>query len=191
MSGPRGPTAPVFEVEGTRRMSRPPEPRLVRRFGDARTMRERRAHLTSYSQTTRCALHSSFGHQRRRSAHGRRDPALGGRGRGAGRAEAADRARPAQPDVAPAPAAPGTAGFRTATRRHAAPGPSPPPLDRAGLEGVLERAVAVQDTRRFQPAAETARSVADALGADADDLCVTPRHPRNSMGAPAAACWPP
>ena len=95
---------------------------------------------------------------------------------------------PALPDVAAALQALHAAGFRLVTLTNSAPGPSPTPLERAGIDGYFERSFSVHAVRRFKPAPETYAFVAGELGVQCADLCMVACHLWDTIGAQAAGC---
>ncbi len=95
---------------------------------------------------------------------------------------------PAHPDVRPALKRLRDAGFRLATLTNSAPGPSPSPLERAGLADLFERSFSVDSVGRYKPAPETYRHVARDLGVEMHEICMIACHVWDTLGAQAAGC---
>ena len=95
---------------------------------------------------------------------------------------------PAHPDVPDALRRLRAAGFRLATLTNSAPGPQGSPIDRAGIADLFERAFTVHAVRRFKPAPECYRMVAEAMGVPAGGLCLVAAHAWDTLGAQAAGC---
>ena len=97
-------------------------------------------------------------------------------------------AMPAHPDVVPALTRLRDAGFRLVTLTNSAPASSPTPLERAGLDGFFERSFSVEAVRKFKPAPETYRFVAEEMSVEASALCLVACHLWDTIGAQAAGC---
>lgn len=184
------PSVIVFDVNETLLDLTTLEPVFERVFGDARVMREWFAQLILYSEAlTLSGLYTPFGEL------------AGGALRMVGTTsgvtvtddDIAELKRaivsmPALPDAAPALEKLAAAGFRLVTLTNSPPGPSPSPLERAGLAGHFERSFSVDAVGRFKPAPETYRHVADSLGVTLGDLCMVACHLWDTLGAQAAGC---
>lgn len=95
---------------------------------------------------------------------------------------------PALTDARPALERLRNAGFRLVTLTNSAPGPSPSPLERAGLADIFERSFSVDSVGRYKPAPETYRYVASELGVEMRDMCLIACHVWDTTGAQAAGC---
>lgn len=93
---------------------------------------------------------------------------------------------PAHHDAAPALQMLGEAGFRMVTLSNSAPAIGKAVLEKAGLARYFETQFSVDAVKRFKPAAETYRSVATALGAEAGGLRMVAAHTWDTQGAMAA-----
>src|SRR5215472_13419561 len=80
------------------------------------------------------------------------------------------------------------AGFRLVTLTNSAPDPQGNPLERTGLNRYFERMFSVHNLRKFKPAPETYRSVADSLKVEAAAMCMIAAHTWDTLGAQAAGC---
>ena len=184
------PTLLVFDVNETLLDLTSLEPLFERVFGDGAVLREWFAQLILYSEAlTLSGLYVPFG-------------ALGGgalrmvgetRGVAIGDGDVdalaeAVASMPALPDVAPALERLRAGGYRLATLTNSAPGPSPTPLERAGLAQLFERSFSVDEVGRFKPAPEAYRLVADASGLGTGELCLVACHLWDVLGAQAAGC---
>jgi len=65
---------------------------------------------------------------------------------------------------------------------------SPTPLERAGIGGFFERSFSVESVRKFKPAPETYRQVAEELRVETSALCLVACHLWDTIGAQAAGC---
>jgi 2-haloacid dehalogenase len=90
---------------------------------------------------------------------------------------------PAHPDVRDGLQAMRDAGLRLVTLTNSAPGAVQQQLANAGLTAFFERSFSVDAVRRFKPAAEPYRSVADALGRPVDRLRLVAAHAWDIVGA--------
>jgi 2-haloacid dehalogenase len=190
MSKPQTPSIIVFDVNETLLDLTTLEPFFESVFGDSSTMREWFAQLIIYSQAlTLSGLYTPFGEL----AAG----TLRMVGETSGITITEDNVAelkqqigkmPAHPDVAPALDKLKSAGFRLVTLTNSAPGPSPTPLERAGLADYFERSFSVHEVARFKPASETYRSVAMELGVELSDLCMVACHLWDTIGAQTAGC---
>ena len=80
------------------------------------------------------------------------------------------------------------AGFRLVTLTNSPPGQGSGPLDKAGLAGHFEQMFSVDAVRKFKPASEAYKMVADALGVELADMCLVAAHAWDTIGAQAAGC---
>lgn len=186
----QAPSVIVFDVNETLLDLTTLEPIFERIFGDAAVMRDWFAQLVLYSEAlTLSGIYTPFGEL------------AAGTLRMVGETKDIEirdsdivdlkghlGSMPALPDVAPALEKLRAAGFRLVTLTNSPPGPSPTPLDRAVLSGFFERSFSVDDVRRFKPAPETYRLVAQALDVDLTDLCMVACHLWDTVGAQAAGC---
>jgi 2-haloacid dehalogenase len=81
-----------------------------------------------------------------------------------------------------------TAGFRMVTLTNTPANPNAGPLVKAGLADYFERNFSAEAVKRFKPAAETYRMVADQLGRPISSLCMVAAHPWDLIGAQTAGC---
>ena len=185
-------TAPilVFDVNETLLDIAALDPLFERLFGDPAVMRAWFAQLVLYSQTlTLSGLYTPFGEL----GIGALRMVARTRGRSVSDRdvdELKDRmgAMPAHPDVAPGLSRLRDAGFRLVTLTNSPPSPAPGPLERAGLDAYFERSFSVEAVRRFKPAPETYRHVAQQLGTTTAGLCLVACHLWDTIGAQAAGC---
>ncbi len=109
---------------------------------------------------------------------------------------AADRTRilqgmlslPAHPEVRAGLQAMRDAGLRLVTLTNSAPAAVQQQLTNAGIAGFFERSFSVDAVRRFKPAAEAYRSVADTLGVPTEGLRLVAAHAWDVVGALRAGC---
>lgn len=180
----------VFDVNETLLDITTLEPVFETVFGDPDMLREWFAQLVLYSQTlTLSGIYTSFGE----IGVGALKMVAAYRDRDLSKADIdalKDRMSkmPAHPDVEPALTRLRDAGFRMVTLTNSPPGPSPTPLERAGLAGFFERGFSVDAVQRFKPAPETYAHVADELGVERSDLCLVACHLWDTIGAQAAGC---
>ncbi|MEF2548755.1 haloacid dehalogenase type II [Aurantimonas sp. E1-2-R+4] len=180
----------VFDVNETLLDITTLEPLFARVFGDGAVMREWFAQLILYSQTmTLSGLYTPFG------ALGVGTLQMIGTTRGVTIAdgdvdELKERmaAMPAHADAVPALSRLRDAGFRLVTLTNSASGASPTPLERAGLGEFFERSFSVEAVRKFKPAPETYRLVAENMDVETSDLCLVACHLWDTIGAQAAGC---
>lgn len=180
----------VFDVNETLLDITTLEPLFDRVFGDPSVLREWFAQLILYSQTmTLSGLYTPFGElgvgtlRMVASIHG-----LSLADADIDELKQRMNALPAHPDAAPALARLRAAGFRLVTLTNSAATSSPTPLERAGLGGFFERSFSVESVRKFKPAPETYRQVAEHLGVETSDLCLVACHLWDTIGAQAAGC---
>jgi 2-haloacid dehalogenase len=95
---------------------------------------------------------------------------------------------PAHADVADGLAALRDAGLRLVTLTNSAPAAFQQQLANAGLTAFFEQSFSVDTVRRFKPAPEVYRSVADALALPADRLRLVAAHAWDVVGALRAGC---
>ncbi len=95
---------------------------------------------------------------------------------------------PAHPDVRDGLQTMRDAGLRLVTLTNSAPAAVQQQLANAGLTPFFERSFSVDAVRRFKPAAEAYRSVADSLGLPVDRLRLVAAHAWDIVGALRAGC---
>ena len=180
----------VFDVNETLLDIETLEPLFFRLFGDRKIMRDWYAQLVLYAEAlTLAGSYSSFAE-------------LGGavlrmvgeiRGVAVQDGDVAELRNlalgmPAHGDVLSALKRLSNAGFRLVTLTNSAPDPSTSPLERTGIAALLERQFSVDAVRRFKPAPETYRSVAEELGVSPSALCMVAAHSWDTLGAQAVGC---
>lgn len=184
------PSIIVFDVNETLLDIATLEPLFERLFGDPAALREWFAQLILYSQTmTLCGLYTPFGElavgtlRMVASTHGLTVSA-------SDIDELKERlsTMPAHPDVLPALLRLRDAGLRLVTLTNSASGSSPTPIERAGLGAFFERSFSVNAVRKFKPAPQTYRHVADAMGVETSELCLVACHLWDTVGAQSAGC---
>lgn len=184
------PSVIVFDVNETLIDITTLEPLFVRLFNDAAVMREWFAQLILYSEAvTLSGVYVPFselaGGVLRMVAEVRRTEV--------GEADVAElrkliQSMPPHPGVAEALIRLKGAGFRLVTLTNSPPSPGSGPLDRAGLAEHFERMFSVDAVKRFKPAPQVYRMVADALAVELADLCMVAAHAWDTLGAQAAGC---
>ncbi len=178
------PSVLVFDVNETLLDIGHLEPLFLRLFGDGAVMRDWFAQLVLHSQSaTLAGRYLPFG------ALGAGVLRMTGEIRGVAisDADAAElKARtlgmPAHADVLPALERLREAGFRLVTLTNSAPDPEASPLARTGIARLVERQFSVDAVRRFKPAPETYRQVADALALPPDEFCMVAAHGWDLLG---------
>jgi 2-haloacid dehalogenase len=95
---------------------------------------------------------------------------------------------PAHPDVRAGLQTMRDAGLRIVTLTNSAPAAVEQQLANAGLTAFFERSFSVDTVRRFKPAPEVYRSVADSLGLPVDRLRLVAAHAWDVVGALRAGC---
>jgi len=80
------------------------------------------------------------------------------------------------------------ADFRLVTLTNSAPDPQGNPLERTGLNRYFERMFSVHNLRKFKPAPEAYRSVAESLGVEPAAMCMIAAHTWDTLGAQAMGC---
>lgn len=190
MSHTKPATVIVFDVNETLLDITTLEPLFTRIFGDAAVLREWFAQLILYSQTvTLSGLYTPFG----ALAVGTLQMVATTKGVTVADSDIDElkermNTMPAHPDVVPALTRLRDAGFRLVTLTNSASGSSPTALEHAGISEFFERTFSVEDVRKFKPAPETYRLVAQALGVAMTDLCLVACHLWDTIGAQAAGC---
>lgn len=175
----------VFDVNETLLDIESLNPFFERTFGDARVMRQWFAELILYSQAlTLSGSYTPFGQLAvavlKMIAEIRGVPM---------QASSVDAFKehmarlPAHHDAAPALQMLGDAGFRRVTLTNSAPDVGKAVLEKAGLAHYFETQFSVDAVKRFKPAAETYRSVASALDAEAGALRLVAAHTWDTQGA--------
>ena len=180
----------VFDVNETLLDITTLEPLFDRVFGDRLVLREWFAQLILYSQTmTLSGLYTPFGAlgvgtlRMIASIHG-----VTIADRDVEELKTRMNTMPAHSDVVPALTRLRDAGFRLVTLTNSAGASSPTPLEHAGLGGFFERSFNVEAVRKFKPAPETYRLVADELRVGTSELCLVACHLWDTIGAQAAGC---
>ncbi len=180
----------VFDVNETLLDITTLEPLFERVFGDRSVLREWFAQLVLYSQTmTLSGLYTPFGELGVGSL--RMVASIHGVSLADGDIDELKRrmnTMPAHTDAVPALTRLRDAGFRLVTLTNSASASSPTPLERAGIGGFFERAFSVEAVRKFKPAPETYRLVANELGVETSELCLVACHLWDTIGAQAAGC---
>ena len=97
-------------------------------------------------------------------------------------------AMPAHRDVADGLRRLREAGFACVTLTNSAPSPRGSPIDEAGIADLFDRAFTVHTVKRFKPAPECYRMVAEALEVAPAGLCLVAAHMWDTLGAQAAGC---
>ncbi len=159
-------------------------------FGDARVLRDWFATVLLYSEVaTLAGPYKEFGAIARAAL----DMTASARGI---TLSAANRTRilqgmlelPAHSDVREGLQIMRDAGLRLVTLTNSAPAAVERQLANAGLASLFERSFSVDVVRRFKPAAEAYRSVADALEVPPDRLRLVAAHAWDIVGALRAGC---
>lgn len=190
MTQDKSPSIMVFDVNETLLDITTLEPLFKRVFGDAAVLREWFAQLILYSQTmTLSGLYTPFG----ALAVGTLRMIATTRGVEVGDGDIRKLkdlmgTMPAHPDVVPALMSLRNAGFRLVTLTNSASATSPTPLDKAGLSQFFEHSFSVEAVRKFKPAPETYRHVAQAMHVGMSELCLVACHLWDTVGAQAAGC---
>ncbi len=184
------PSVIVFDVNETLLDIGALEPLFIRLFGDRKIMRDWYAQLVLYSEAmTLAGSYSPFADlggavlRMLGEVHGipvREDDVSELRTLTLG--------MPAHGDVLEALQRLSDAGFRLVTLTNSAPDPTASPLERTGIATLLERQFSVDAVRRFKPAPETYRSVAEGLGLPTSALCMVAAHSWDTLGAQAVGC---
>jgi 2-haloacid dehalogenase len=180
----------VFDVNETLLDITTLEPLFERVFADRSVLREWFAQLILYSQTlTLSGLYTPFGElgagtvRMLASIYG-----VTVTDSDIDELKARMNTMPAHPDAIPALTQLREAGFRLVTLTNSASTASPTPLERAGLSDFFERSFSIEAVRKFKPAPELYRLVANELGAQMSELCLVACHLWDTIGAQAAGC---
>jgi 2-haloacid dehalogenase len=180
----------VFDVNETMLDINALEPHFARAFGDRSVLREWFSTLLLYSNVVTVAgPYADFGAvagaaldmvaQARDIQLGQEDRRLILEG---------TRALPAHADVRPALERLRNDGFRLVTLTNSAPAAVEQQLKNAGLADAFERSFSVDSVKRFKPAPEPYRYVAQQLGVDIGDLRLIAAHGWDVLGALQAGC---
>ncbi len=97
-------------------------------------------------------------------------------------------AMPAHPDVANGLQRLREAGFACVTLTNSAPSPQGSPIDHAGIAHLFDRAFTIDAVKRFKPAPDCYRMVAEALEVPPQALCLVAAHMWDTLGAQAVGC---
>src|SRR5262250_518081 len=95
---------------------------------------------------------------------------------------------PAYPDVPAGLKQVKDAGFRLVTLTNSPPDPQTSPLKHAGIDGWFERSFSVDRVRRFKPAPQVYRMVAEELDAPTAAICMVAAHVWDTVGAQSVGC---
>ena len=79
-------------------------------------------------------------------------------------------------------------GFRLVTLTNSPPVYVPSPLQNAGIDGWCEKSFSVDHVRRFKPAPEVYRMVAEDLNASPSQICMVAAHVWDTIGAQSIGC---
>ena len=190
MKSPLRPTVIVFDVNETLIDITTLEPLFDRLFGDPGVMREWFAQLILYSEAvTLSGIYVPFGEL----AAGVFRMIGEIRQRKIGDPDIAELRKllqnmPPHAGVAEAMTRLKKAGFRLVTLTNSPPSQGSGPLDQAGLAEHFEQMFSVDAVRKFKPASEVYKMVADALEVELADLCLVAAHAWDTLGAQAAGC---
>ena len=184
------PSVIVFDVNETLLDIETLEPLFVRLFDDRRTMRDWYAQLVLTSEAlTLAGSYAPFadlgGAVLRMLGEIRAIPVEDG---DVAELRSLTLGMPAHGDVLEALQRLADAGYRLVTLTNSAPDPDASPLERTGIAALLERQFSVDAVRRFKPAPETYRSVAQGLGLPTSALCMVAAHSWDTLGAQAVGC---
>ena len=180
----------VFDVNETMLDITALEPHFARSFGDGQILREWFSTLLLYSNVvTLAGPYADF------SAVGGAALDMVAEARGV-RLAAEDRNRilagtrslPAHPDVRPALERLRKDGFRLVTLTNSAPAAIEQQLKNARLADLFERSFSVDAVKRFKPAPEPYRHVAQEMGVGIGDLRMVAAHAWDVLGALQAGC---
>lgn len=180
----------VFDVNETMLDINALEPHFTRAFGDGQVLREWFSTLLLYSNVaTLAGPYADFGAiagaalsmvadaRGVRLATEDRDRILAG-----------TRSLPAHPDVRPGLERLRKDGFRMVTLTNSAPSAVEQQLKNAGLTDLFERSFSVDAVKRFKPAPEPYRHVAQELAISVGDLRMVAAHAWDIVGALQAGC---
>jgi 2-haloacid dehalogenase len=190
MSRTAAPNVLVFDVNETLLDIDSLEPLFIRLFGNKHVLREWFAQLVLYSQALTLAkfyaTYSQIGVGALRMIAKTRNAAIGESDDEELRSRMRD--LPAHSEVPAALQRLTEAGFRLATLTNSAPDPQGNPLERTGLNRYFEHTFRVHEVRKFKPAPETYRSVAESLGVELAAMCMIAAHTWDTLGAKAVGC---
>ena len=190
MKAPLRPTVIVFDVNETWIDITTLEPLFERIFGDPGVMREWFAQLILYSEAvTLSGIYVPFGEL----AAGVFRMIGKIRQMKVGETDIADlrkllQSMPPHAGVDEAMIRLKKAGFRLVTLTNSPPSPGSGPLEQAGLAEHFEQMFSVDAVRKFKPASEVYKMVADVLEVELADLCLVAAHAWDTLGAQAAGC---
>jgi 2-haloacid dehalogenase len=95
---------------------------------------------------------------------------------------------PAHPDVPAGLKQLKDAGFRLVTLTNSPPDPQTSPLKHAGIDGWFEKSFSVDRVRRFKPAPQVYRMVAEELDVPPAAMCMVAAHVWDTIGAQSIGC---
>jgi 2-haloacid dehalogenase len=95
---------------------------------------------------------------------------------------------PAHPDVPAGLKQLKDADFRLVTLTNSPPDPAASPLKHAGIDGWFEKSFSIDRVRRFKPAPQVYRLVAEELGVPPSAICMVAAHVWDTMGAQSVGC---
>jgi 2-haloacid dehalogenase len=95
---------------------------------------------------------------------------------------------PAHPDVPAGLKQLKDAGFRLVTLTNFPPDSQVSPLKHAGIDGWFEKSFSIDRVRRFKPAPEVYRMVAEELRVSPTAICMVAAHVWDTIGAQCAGC---
>jgi 2-haloacid dehalogenase len=180
----------VFDVNETMLDVNALEPHFARAFGRGDVLREWFSTVLLYSNVATVAGpyadFGAIGGAALDMVAGARRVTLGKEDRD--RILSGMRSLPAYPDVRPALERFKQGGFRLVTLTNNAPATVEQQLKNAGLSGMFERWFSVDAVKRFKPAPEPYRYVAQQLGVPPGDLRMIAAHAWDVVGALRAGC---
>ncbi len=180
----------VFDVNETMLDINALEPHFVHAFGDGQVLREWFSTVLQYSNVASLAgPYADFG----AIAGAALDMVTAARGASLtpddrDRILSGTRSLPPHPDVRPGLDNLREVGFRMVTLTNSAPIAVEQQLKHAGLTEVFERSFSVDAVKRFKPAPEPYRYVAQELGVSVGDLRMVAAHAWDVVGALQAGC---
>jgi 2-haloacid dehalogenase len=180
----------VFDVIETMLDINALQPHFARAFGDAQVLREWFSTLLLYSNVaTLAGPYADFG----AIAGAALDMVAESRGtqltpEDRNRILAGIRTLPAHSDVRPGLERLRKEGFRTVTLTNSATAAVEQQLKNAGLADLFERSFSVDEVKRFKPAPEPYRYVAQQLGVGVADLRMVAAHAWDVLGALQVGC---
>lgn len=95
---------------------------------------------------------------------------------------------PAHPDVPGGLKELKDAGFRLVTLTNSPPDPTLNPLEQAGIDGWFERSFSIDRVRRFKPAPQVYRMVAEEFDVPPAAICMVAAHVWDTIGAQSVGC---